>query len=103
MEIDEARASWIKNVYGEDHTDSNLYDMVLNLESFSIPEACEVLFTAVSRPEFEMTPDRMKELKDFDWSARSAWRFWRTWGPKPWTWMPRSRTAWPWSQGKLPC
>jgi hypothetical protein len=66
QEVDEARARWVKNVYGEDNTDSNLYDMVLNLGSFSVPEACEVLFTAASRPEFEMTPERIEKLKDFD-------------------------------------
>ncbi len=66
QEIDGARAGWVKSVYGEDNTDSNLYDMVLNLESFSISEACDVVFTAASRPEFEMTPERRKELLDFD-------------------------------------
>ena len=66
QEVDGARAVWVKNVYGEDNTDSSLYDMVLNLESFSIPEACEVVFAAASRPEFEMTAERMKELHDFD-------------------------------------
>jgi cytidylate kinase len=65
-EVDDARAVWVKNIYGEDNTDSNLYDMVLNLGSFSIPEACEVVFAAASRPEFEMTPSRMEELRDFD-------------------------------------
>jgi len=70
QEIDEARTTWIKNVYGEDRTDSNLFDMVLNLESFSVPEACEVVLAAASRPEFEMTPERMKELHEFDLECR---------------------------------
>ena len=39
--------------------------MVLNLGSFSVPEACEVLKTAAARPEFEMTPVRLKRLEDF--------------------------------------
>ena len=65
QEVDEARTIWIRNVYGEDNTDSNLYDMVLNLESFSVHEACQVIFAAASRAEFEMTPDRLKELEDF--------------------------------------
>jgi cytidylate kinase len=65
-EVDEARAVWIKSVYGQDNTDSNLYDMVLNLEGFSVPEACEVVVAAASRPEFEMTPARMRLLNDFD-------------------------------------
>jgi cytidylate kinase len=65
QEVDDARAVWVRTVYGEDHTDLNLYDMVLNLGSFSIPEACEVVFAAVSRPEFEMSPHRADELEDF--------------------------------------
>ena len=64
-EVDEARASWIKTVYGESPLDSGLYDMVLNLENFSIQEACKVISVAASQPEFEMTAERMKELEDF--------------------------------------
>jgi len=64
-EVDEARSQWVQNVYGEDNTNASLYDMVLNLGSFAIPEACEVLATAASRPEFEMTPARIAVLEDF--------------------------------------
>jgi cytidylate kinase len=65
QEVDEARAVWVRNVYGEENTDSNLYDMVLNLESFSVHEACQVVFAAASRPEFEMTEERKRQLEDF--------------------------------------
>jgi len=65
QEVDEARLNWVRNVYGEDNTDSSLYDMVVNLGSFSIPEACEVLEAAAARPEFEMTPERLHQLEDF--------------------------------------
>lgn len=64
-EVDEARYMWVKKVYGEDNRDSSLYDMVLNLGSFTVPEACEVLKVAAARPEFAMTPERMKALRDF--------------------------------------
>ncbi len=64
-EVDEARTVWVRNVYGEDNTDSNLYDMVLNLESFSVHEACQVVVAAASRPEFEMTPECLDQLEDF--------------------------------------
>lgn len=65
QDVDDGRARWVKNVYGQDIHDSTRYDMVLNLASFSIPEACEVVVTAASRPEFEMTSHRMRELDDF--------------------------------------
>jgi len=64
-EVDEARSLWVRNVYGADNTDPSLYDMVLNLGSFTIPEACEVLKVAAARPEFEMNSERMKKLHDF--------------------------------------
>lgn len=65
QEVDEARAGWVKNVYGQDNRDATRYDMILNLGSFSVAEACEVVMTAVSRPEFEMSPPRMEDMKDF--------------------------------------
>jgi len=64
-EVDQARHLWVKSVYGEDNTAPSIYDMVLNLGSFTIPEACEVLKVAAARPEFAMTPERMKQLSDF--------------------------------------
>lgn len=64
-DVDDGRARWVRNVYGQDILDSTLYDMVLNLASFSVPEACEVVVAAASRPEFAMTPTRMNELEDF--------------------------------------
>jgi hypothetical protein len=39
--------------------------MILNLGSFSPAEACEVAVTAAKRPEFEMTPERLKEVEEF--------------------------------------
>jgi cytidylate kinase len=65
QDVDHARETWVKNVYGQDIYDSTSYDMVLNLGSFSIPEACEVVITAAARPEFEMTEARSRVLKDF--------------------------------------
>ena len=65
QDVDDGRARWVKNVYGEDILDSTRYDMVLNLASFSIPEACDVVVTAASRPEFEMNMPRMRVLEDF--------------------------------------
>jgi len=64
-DVDDARALWVRNVYGQDIYDSTRYDMVVNLGSFSPSEACEVVAVAACRPEFEMTPTRMKELEDF--------------------------------------
>ncbi len=64
-DVDDARARWVKNVYGQDISDSTLYDMVLNLGSFTVPEACQVVVAAASRPEFGMNPERLDRIEDF--------------------------------------
>lgn len=64
-DVDDARARWVKVVYGEDIDNPALYDQVINLASFTIPEACEVLVEAARRPEFEITPERQRNLDDF--------------------------------------
>ena len=64
-EVDDARLRWVRAVYGEDINDPALYDMVLNLGSFSIGEACEVVSSAAKEPEFEMTQERHAALEDF--------------------------------------
>ncbi len=64
-EVDEARARWVKMIYGEDVNDPSLYDQVINLASFTISEACEVLAETARQPPFEMTPERIRNLEDF--------------------------------------
>jgi cytidylate kinase len=69
-EVDEARARWVKGMYGVDILDPTNYDMVLNLGTFSIPEACSVITAAVGRPEFMLTEKRLGELDDFRVSSQ---------------------------------
>jgi cytidylate kinase len=69
-DVDDARARWVKNVYGQENTDPSRYDMVLNLGSLSPAEACEVALTVAKRPEFTMTPDRLEKVKDFHTSCQ---------------------------------
>lgn len=69
-DVDDGRARWVQGVYGQDIFDSSRYDMVLNLGSLSTPEAGEIVATAASRPEFEMTPARLAVLKDFEVTSR---------------------------------
>jgi cytidylate kinase len=61
---DEERASWTRFLYGIDWLDPVLYDMTLNLEKFSIEDACSLISTMVGRPEFEVTDDNRRELAD---------------------------------------
>jgi len=65
LEIDEARARWVRGMYGVDILDPTNYDMILNLGTFSIPEACQIVAVAANRPEFTLTESRLRELDDF--------------------------------------
>jgi len=65
QEVDDARARWVKGMYGVDILDPTNYDMILNLGTFTIPEACKVVTVAVQRPEFTVTESRLRELDDF--------------------------------------
>ena len=60
----EVRASWTRFLYGLDWLDPVLYDMTLNLEKFSIEDACSLIATMGGRPEFEVTDDNRRELAD---------------------------------------
>jgi hypothetical protein len=64
-DVDDARARWVRLIHGVDITDPNLYDMVVSLETFTIPEVCELLVRLVERPELAMTPERLADLRDF--------------------------------------
>lgn len=64
-DVDDARARWVRGMYGLDIADPSQYDLVINLERFSIPEACQVLTSLLERPEFQMTSERRVDLQDF--------------------------------------
>lgn len=69
-DVDEARARWVKTLYGVDIQDPSLYDMVLNLEAFSLSEACEIVVATASRPEFRIEGERLSDLEDFRTGCR---------------------------------
>jgi len=64
-DVDDARTRWVKSIYGEDINDPALYDQVINLSNFSIPEACEVLTEAAEQPPFEVDEEALGALEDF--------------------------------------
>jgi cytidylate kinase len=64
-EVDDARARWVRIIYGEDIADPALYDFVLNLDTFSVAEACEVLCLAATRPEFTVSGEGLADFQDF--------------------------------------
>lgn len=64
-EVDDDRARWVRTMYGAEIMDPVHYDLVLNLGTFSVGEACEIVSKAIQGPEFEKTPELMERLEDF--------------------------------------
>ncbi len=67
---DEARARWVKVMYGEDIMDPSLYDLVVNLESLGIEEACAVVARVLDAPELAVTEEMARRLRDFGTGCR---------------------------------
>ncbi len=63
--VDGARARWVRMMYGEDIEDPALYDVVVNLETMTVPGACAALVTLTRRPDFAVTGEVLECLRDF--------------------------------------
>jgi cytidylate kinase len=68
--VDAERARWVRMMYGEDVEDPALYDMVVNLETMSIPVACGLLTTTLTQPDFTVTEPVTAALADFRLACR---------------------------------
>ncbi|MBI5533832.1 MAG: cytidylate kinase family protein [Deltaproteobacteria bacterium] len=64
-EVDEDRVRWTKLLYAVDWRDPALYDVVLNLETMTIPTACSALTGIVKQPDYATTPDTTRRVEDF--------------------------------------
>ena len=62
--VDRDRRQWTKFLYDVDWADASLYDLVLNLEQMSVPEACDVVCAASQLKCFEFTPACQKAIDD---------------------------------------
>ncbi len=47
-----------------------LYDMVINLQTLSVPAACNIVARAVRQPDFAVTPEVKAKLMDFRMASR---------------------------------
>jgi cytidylate kinase len=65
-EVDDGRARWVKVMYDADILDPVHYDLVLNLGTFSINEACAIITATAKRPEFKKTDEGLARLEDFN-------------------------------------
>jgi len=63
--IDKQRTDWTRFLYGEDWTDSSLYDLVINIQDVTIATACEIVAHAVGQPEFRKGPEHKRSKVNF--------------------------------------
>ncbi len=62
--IDQDRTRWTQYLYGENWGDPSLYDLVLNLESVDIQEACMIIVEMASLKCFQETPQSLAAMND---------------------------------------
>jgi cytidylate kinase len=60
---DEARRRWGLHLYGADTWDSELYNMVLNIKTMTVPDAVGTILRAVQLPAFQTT-SQTREIMD---------------------------------------
>jgi len=68
--MDQDRRKWTQYLYGVDWGDPSLYDIVLNLEYVSIPEACKTVATLARQKCFEFTPCCQAAMDDLVLASR---------------------------------
>jgi hypothetical protein len=60
---DEERRKWGIQLYGKDTWDSRLYDMVLHIDTLTVDDVVEILYSTVRKEQFQTTPEAVKEMK----------------------------------------
>jgi cytidylate kinase len=68
---DQGRKKWAHYLYGVDWSDPALYDIVINLEYITIPEACETIATLVKAQScFDFGPECQEVMDDLATASR---------------------------------
>ena len=68
--VDEQRDRWVQYLYGVDWQDPSLYDMVINLQSINIDQACRLICGMMKEGNFEFSSKHQSALRDFGLAAR---------------------------------
>ena len=68
--MDNDRKKWTQYIYGVDWTDPAIYDIVLNLENMTVPDACDVLAELVQKDRFALNPESQAALNDLALASR---------------------------------
>jgi len=62
---DRERANWTRYLYNRDIQDPSLYDMVINIATFSIDDACDMICHAINSGMFKTKPEDKQTLNDY--------------------------------------
>lgn len=68
--MDEDRRKWTQFLYGVDWRDDSLYDLVINLESIGIDQACRLVVRMIEQGGFELSPAGHAAMKDLALASR---------------------------------
>jgi cytidylate kinase len=69
--IDVERRKWSMYLYGIDTNATELYDVVLQIDSLGVNDAVDFLYDVAKRPCFQTTTESQKKLKEMLTSARA--------------------------------
>lgn len=67
---DQQRRKWTKNLHGVDPWDSNLYDLVIRIDTLTVDNAVEFICRASESEVFRSTQQSLQKLKDFALACR---------------------------------
>jgi len=70
-EVEEDRRNWARAMYGSTGEESSDYDVVVNVERMTVPNAASSLLGMCQLPEFQMTPASRRQLEDRLLAARA--------------------------------
>lgn len=70
QKIDQDRKKWAHYLYGVEWGDPELYDIVLNLESFDIRAGCDIIAAAARQSCFEETPESQAAMENLVLASR---------------------------------
>jgi cytidylate kinase len=62
--LDEERKKWGQYLYGIDISDPGLYDVVINIQKFSVDDAVDIICNAIALEKFRTTPETQQAMED---------------------------------------
>ena len=69
-DLDEARRKWSMYLYGIDTNETELYDIVIHIDTIDVDSAVEILYDMARRPCFQTSTALQKKVKDLLDAAR---------------------------------